>query len=193
MALAESGFTQTATEVLLNALADPALKLEDAVRLEISVLNFQKSTLSITEAKKSKVDKRSLGILDKGLERAADALDAISKVMSYHEYEPVIVTTALADFDKEGLPSVDGFRKFAKAQRTSIENQNSPISTLLPDYIKTFNETRLNLIDRALQLYKVREHELMQEFVRRHPTDRKAQLYCALNPEQYSNNAQTDA
>ncbi|MBQ9275129.1 MAG: hypothetical protein IJ228_09975 [Succinivibrio sp.] len=178
----EADYTNTATNVLLDAIADPQLRPEDAVRLEITVLNFQRDTLLMTESRNPKIDQKALGVLNKGLERSADALDATRKMSEYSKFETSIWDTALADFDKEGLPSGDGFRKFARSQRTSIENVNAAASTQLPEYIKNFNQARIDLIEKALVLYKMQQHEHLREFVRWHPDDRKAQMYAQKNP-----------
>ena len=58
LALAEKNYTLKATEIVVEALNDPGLNPAAAVRIEATVLNFQRDILLIGNSVSRKVDKK---------------------------------------------------------------------------------------------------------------------------------------
>lgn len=122
-----------------------------------NILEIEDSILSFKIQKSQ--DKNEISSLNAGHERIESAIGCLDNMTSYKNFEKTTKSYGINTVDSRGLP-LDDFRTTIPGQITSIRNINRDDKA---QYLKNFNQARIDNLVYAEKLYKDLQHKYMRE------------------------------
>ena len=133
-------------------------------------------------------DKNEISSVNAGRERIESAIGCLDNMTSYKNFEKTTKSYGINTVDSRGLP-LDDFRTTIPEQITSIRNINRDDKA---QYLKNFNQARIDNLVYAEKLYKDLQHKYMREICEKNPKHQLSRNYISIKANQkFLNNTPT--